>query len=611
MCGITGYLSYAPQPVHHPTLQRMTDQLAHRGPDGEGFWINEKQSLGFGHRRLSIIDLSDRGRQPMHYGNGRYTITFNGEIYNYLELKAELEQKGYVFSSDSDTEVLLALYADRGPECLQAIDGMFAFALWDAREEQLFCARDRFGEKPFFYAQNSSRFVFGSEMKALFASGLVRPEVRRDKLFQYLVYDTVQSVQAPEATFFKDVFQLRPAHYLVVNREGQLRETRYWSVDRAPCRDNLDTAAEKVQDLLKQSISRRLRSDVPVGSSLSGGLDSSAIVLLIDAIKGQGQMQRTFSARFQNFAKDEGAYMQAVIDRCRVEPHFTWPDEGVLADQIDRIFWHQEEPFGSASIVVQDQVMALARENGTIVLLDGQGPDEMLGGYHFFYFKYYLKDLYRSNRAKFETERRAFEEITGIKVNADLELAFRAAFPSLVNRVKGLPKKAAPFLYPKISGLHPSMWPFLYTTPDPYVQRDSVSDQLKLATFDMGLPTLLRFADRNSMAHSVEVRLPYLSHELAEYLFSLPIEMKLFQGWTKYILRKAMAPLLPGKIAWRRDKIGYEPPQQRWLESEPMKEKVRQAIALLQQENILRKPVKGLEWRYLMAAGLLNFAKRF
>ncbi|MBV6425577.1 MAG: Asparagine synthetase [glutamine-hydrolyzing] 3 [Haliscomenobacter sp.] len=611
MCGITGYFSYNAQPVQRPILQRMTDQLAHRGPDGEGFWIDEKQSLGFGHRRLSIIDLSDRGRQPMHYGNGRYTITFNGEIYNYLELKAELEQKGYVFSSDSDTEVLLALYADRGPECLQAIDGMFAFALWDAREEQLFCARDRFGEKPFFYAHNSSRFVFGSEMKALFASGLVRPEVRRDKLFQYLVYDTVQSVQAPEATFFKDIFQLRPAHYLIVNREGQLRETRYWSVDRAPCQDNLDTAAEKVQDLLKLSISRRLRSDVPVGSSLSGGLDSSAIVLLIDAIKGQDQVQRTFSARFQNFAKDEGAYMQAVIDRCRVEPHFTWPDEGVLTDQIDRIFWHQEEPFGSASIVVQDQVMALARENGTIVLLDGQGPDEMLGGYHFFYFKYYLKDLYRSDRTKFETERRAFEEITGIKVSADLELAFRAAFPTLVNRVKGLPKKAAPFLYPKISGLHPSMWPYLYTTPDPYVQRDSVSDQLKLATFDMGLPALLRFADRNSMAHSVEVRLPYLSHELAEYLFSLPIEMKLFQGWTKYILRKAMAPLLPDMIAWRRDKIGYEPPQQRWLESAPMKEKVRQAITLLQQENILRKPVKGLEWRYLMAAGLLNFAKRF
>lgn len=611
MCGIAGYFTFNAPPVQLPILQRMTDQLAHRGPDGEGFWINDKQSLGFGHRRLSIIDLSDRGRQPMHYGNGRYTITFNGEIYNYLELKAELEQKGYPFSSDSDTEVLLALYADRGPECLQAIDGMFAFALWDALEERLFCARDRFGEKPFFYAHNSSRFVFGSEMKALFASGLVRPEVRRDKLFQYLVYDTVQSVQAPEATFFKDIFQLRPAHYLIVTRDGQLRETRYWSIDRAPCQDDLDTAAEKVQDLLKQSISRRLRSDVPVGSSLSGGLDSSAIVMLIDALKGKEQVQRTFSARFQNFAKDEGAYMQAVIDRCRVEPHFTWPDEGVLADQFHRIFWHQEEPFGSASIVVQDQVMALARENGTIVLLDGQGPDEMLGGYHFFYFKYYLKDLYRSDRTNFETERRAFEEITGIKVKADLELAFRAAFPTLVNRVKGLPKKAAPFLYPKISGLHPSMWPLLYTTPDPYVQRDSVSDQLKLATFEMGLPALLRFADRNSMAHSVEVRLPYLSHELAEYLFSLPIEMKLFQGWTKYILRKAMTPLLPEKIAWRRDKIGYEPPQQRWLESEPMQAKVRDSIRLLQQEKILRKPVKSLEWRYLMAAGLLNFAKGF
>lgn len=611
MCGINGYMTFDGQPVSELILQRMATQLRHRGPDGEGFWINGQKNLGFGHRRLSIIDLSERGRQPMHYGNGRYTITFNGEIYNYLELKAELEQKGFAFASDSDTEVLLALYADRGVECLQAVDGMFAFALWDAQEERLFCARDRFGEKPFFYSGNGSRFVFGSEMKALFASGMVHPEVRRDMLFQYLVYDAVQSVHVPEATFFEGVYQLRPAHYMIVNRDGQIHENCYWKVDKDPCRDDLDTAAEKVRLLLKESIRRRLRSDVPVGSSLSGGLDSSAIVMLIDAIKGRDQVQRTFSARFRNFAKDEGQYMQAVIDRCRVEPHFTWPDEGVLADQVERIFWHQEEPFGSASIVVQDQVMALARENGTIVLLDGQGPDEMLGGYHFFYFKYYLKDLYRSDRAKFEAERRAFQEITGIRVKAGPELAFRAAFPGLVNLVKGLPKKIAPFAFPEIAGLHPGMWSYLYTTPDPYIQRDTVSGQLKLATFEMGLPSLLRFADRNSMAHSVEVRLPYLSHELAEYLFSLPIEMKLNQGWTKYILRKAMESLLPEQITWRKDKIGYEPPQKHWLQSARMQEKIDDALDTLREEKVVLRPTKGMEWRYLMAAELIRFARKF
>jgi len=611
MCGIAGYLSMGPVPVTIDKLHAMADIMQHRGPDGSGFWIGEGRNIGLAHRRLSIIDLSERGAQPMHFAEGRYTITFNGEIYNYLEVRAVLEKNGVQFRTETDTEVVLAAFAEKGPACLQDFDGMFAFAIWDAVERRLFCARDRFGEKPFFYIHTPGIFAFASEMKALFASCFVRPTPDMDALVRYLAYNTIVSSSHPDQTSYEGVLQLKPAHYCIVSAKGERQEFCYWRIGGQRSHDTEEVAAEKVFHLLKQSVARRRRADVPVGSSLSGGLDSSSIVLLIDQLKGEAQTQNTFSARFANFEKDEGKYMEAVIERCRVSPHFTWPGPDELANRLEKIFWHQEEPFGSASIVVQDQVMALARQHGTIVLLDGQGPDEMLGGYFYFYTKYYLRDLYRRDRAAFHRERAALQKVTGLDTGAGPLMAFRAFFPGVSNEVKGWAKKAALLVNPEATSLQPDLWRRALSLDDPFRQSDTVEGQLFQASFSDSLPQLLRFADRNSMAHSLEVRLPYLERELAEYLFSLPIEMKLHGGWTKYILRKAMEPLLPSEITWRRDKIGYEPPQQRWLEHPILKEKLADAINLLKQEKIIRKPVAQCAWRYLMVAEQLRFIKAF
>ena len=341
MCGIVGKLSFD-KSIQLRDLKIMTNALLHRGPDGEGHWINKTREIGFGHRRLAIIDLSEEAKQPMHFANSRYTLTFNGEIYNYIELKENLKKKGIKFKSNSDTEVLLALYDEKKEECLQDLDGMFAFAIWDEQEKTLFCARDRFGEKPFFFYKDSDKFVFGSEMKALWAYGIPRIP-NREQVFNYLGYGLVTNPQKKSDTFFKDIYRLEPAHYLIIKKDGKLTKKQYWDIDLNKKLDiSLEQATEKFYELLETSIQRRLRSDVPVGSSLSGGLDSSTIVTIIDKLKGKNQIQKTFSARFANFEKDEGEYMQAVINACNVEPHFTWLEADELLSQIDKVFYHQK-----------------------------------------------------------------------------------------------------------------------------------------------------------------------------------------------------------------------------------------------------------------------------
>jgi asparagine synthase (glutamine-hydrolysing) len=283
MCGIAGIVNPGGG-VSTVLLKQVTDAVAHRGPDGEGFWVNSDGTVGFGHRRLAIIDLSDDGRQPLHCMDGRYTLTFNGEIYNYIEIRSDLEAKGYSFKSSSDTEVLLALYHDKQEECLGDLDGMFAFAIWDAKEEKLFCARDRFGEKPFYYAVHEGGLYFASEMKALWAAGVPR-SIDHRLVFNYLEHGATFDPDDGSATFFCGIQKLPASHFFVVTPERPVPEpVRYWDLDytRINSAINEDSAVEKVRELVVRSVERRLRSDVRVGSSLSGGLDSSVVVYVID-----------------------------------------------------------------------------------------------------------------------------------------------------------------------------------------------------------------------------------------------------------------------------------------------------------------------------------------
>ena len=417
MCGIAGILNFNRSKVLHDDLQKITDVIAHRGPDGEGHWINENKNVGFGHRRLSIIDLTDSGKQPMHYASGRYTITFNGEIYNYIELRELLKTKGYIFLSNSDTEVLLAMYDWKKEHCLSFLDGMFAFAIWDENEQSLFCARDRFGEKPFYYSlENGKEFCFASEMKALWAHGISK-ENDNKVLDNYLKTGSAIFAEDATKTFYAKIKQLDSGHYLIINNKMELLTKCYYHLDHIQLNKNikLTDAIEEFKQLFLESIKLRLRSDVSVGSSLSGGLDSSSIVMLIDSLKDSMINQHTFSARFDGFVRDEGVQMHQVLNKCKnVVPHEVWPQEQEFQEIIDKIIFHQEEPFGSSSVFAQWKVMELAKKNGTVVLLDGQGADEYLAGYLPFYGLYF-KQLFFTNKKKYQYEKAAYFKLRGIE----------------------------------------------------------------------------------------------------------------------------------------------------------------------------------------------------
>ena len=412
MCGIAGIISADSAEINNDSLKRMTDALAHRGPDGDGHWISTNNKVGLGHRRLSIIDLSNEADQPMHYMN-RYSIVFNGEIYNYIELRSTLLKNGYSFSTSSDTEVLIAYYDWKKKDCLKDLDGMFAFAIYDNKENKLFCARDRFGEKPFYYHYKKDKgFYFASEMKALWAFG-VEKQVNESFIYNYISNGNIVDPLQPTHTFYKNIVNLQPASYLEVDINNlQVEINKYWDIDighRSELK-SLDDIQSQFYALLEESINRRLRSDVPVGSSLSGGLDSSLIVCMINKLNDGKINQNTFSARFPDFKKDEGKYMDMVINKTNVSPHFVFPDPAGFIYNIEKLFYHQEEPFGSASIYAQYCVMQLAKEKNVTVLLDGQGADEILAGYHA-YFPVYLNETRKQDKKTYKLEKAAYEEM--------------------------------------------------------------------------------------------------------------------------------------------------------------------------------------------------------
>lgn len=570
MCGIAGIFRSNKGVVLENELKRMTDAISHRGPDGEGHWMNG--NIGFGHRRLSIIDLSDNARQPMHYANGRYSITYNGEIYNYLELRAELKTKGFTFKSNSDTEVLLALFEQKGYEMLSDLDGMFAFAIWDDHEKTLFCARDRFGEKPFYYAIKGDEFYFCSEMKGLWAVG-VNNEIDTEMAEHYMLTGRVTRNENV-STFYKGIKQLEAAHYMIVKEGKEPLFCRYYEINTEKQESFSDEEAiVKFMEIFTNSVNLRLRSDVTVGSSLSGGLDSSSIVMMIDKLKNDGVKQNTFSARFKDFSKDEGEHIHQVIKACKnVIGHEVYPDSNEMQTVFEKIKFHQEEPFVSASIFAQWKVMELAKQQQVIVLLDGQGADEYLAGY-LPYYRTYFNQLYFTNKKKYKSELASYNRLRN---NSAVSVEEQETLRMKIGRVKRT----------------------ILNQPLPY-DSNSLSMELKSHMQSFGLKELLRYADRNAMAHSREVRLPFLSHHLVNLVFSMPDHLKLRNGFTKYILRRSMESILPRSITWRVDKIGYEPPQNSWLANEFWISKIESGKKI--QKVYFGKNVKQQsDWNYLM-----------
>lgn len=616
-------------------LQQMTNALQHRGPDGEGFWINPSGMAGFGHRRLSIIDLSDAAAQPMHSNLTpsiheeeaipRYTIVHNGEIYNYIELKEELRKKGYSFHSQSDTEVILAAYDCWKDECTDRFDGMFAFAIWDEQEKKLFAARDRFGEKPFFYYFNKEQFVFGSEMKALWAAGIERTPNQK-MVFNFITIGYTDNPGKPEETFFENICKLPAATSLTYNARGhELVLEKYWDIDPGEEDKKIsDTdALEQFHHLFNTSVKRRLRSDVSLGTSLSGGLDSSSIIAAINELQtiipaANGNKPRTFTAIFPGFSKDESAYAKQAADQFNLQ-QFTVPVsvDGLLNDWA-KLSYHQEEPFGSAGIYAQYKVFELAGQHHVKVLLDGQGADETLAGYHK-YYKWYWQELFRRGKLMRSKELKAAGK-TGVQEKFGFKNIIAAYFPDFATVVlehqyllKAIKHEDLAKDFVKLQSKEA-----YYTTPTNF----NLNGALYFNTCIHGLEELLRYADRNSMAHGREVRLPFLNHELVEFIFSLPAHFKIRQGWTKWLLRKTMEKKLPVGITWRKEKVGFEPPQAEWMQNKKLQEMVHESRKKLVQEKILAssvldKPIRALsshaaenyDWRYLAVAAYLQGIK--
>ena len=606
MCGISGILSYKNK-VEINQLKNMTDELIHRGPDGEGQWINKEANIGLGHRRLSIIDLSDAGAQPMQYASSRYSVTFNGELYNYIELKQELISKGYQFKTETDTEVLLALYDAEKENCLNKIDGMFAFAIWDEKEQALFCARDRFGEKPFFYFQDKDKFVFASEIKALWKIG-INKQIKNNFVYNYLLFGTIEDINRSNETIYKDIFKLEPATFIKIDLNGKIFKKKYWDIDFSNINNSIkiDEAKEEFLSLFTNSIKNRLRSDVPVGSSLSGGLDSSSIVCIIDKIKGNKQEQKTFSARFKNFEKDEGYFIKKVLEnRKNIKSFDVYPDEKSLIENWQKIVHHQDEPFGSFSIAAQYEVMQLAKQNGVTVLLDGQGADELMAGYHT-YFDTYYSYLQKHNKKLFNSDLIAYKKLFGKDYsNITLKDKIRQKNEKIYSLISKQRRKILSVKAEYFVGINSEIVKQNKQRKPPIAQFNTLKEHLYYSTFTKGLSELLRYADRNSMAHSVEVRLPFLNHKLVEFIFSLPEDMLINNAWTKYILRYSMQEILPKEITWRKDKIGYEPPQNKWIENDFFKSEINDAKNRLLQNKLITKTYDKLDWKYLMLSSYL------
>jgi asparagine synthase (glutamine-hydrolysing) len=549
MCGLCGVVALN-RPPERETVEQVLDGLAHRGPDGRGVLAEEGVCLG--HLRLAIIDLSDDGLQPMASADGRLQLLHNGEIYNYLELRSELEAKGRRFRTQTDTEVLLAAYEEWGERCVERFNGMWAFALWDTERRTLFCSRDRFGVKPFYYRLDGSRFAFASEPWVLRGPS---PRANLSAVRDYLEQGYLDQ---GDETFFAGVRRLPPAHSLTFG-PGGLRIRRYWSLSaREPPRDPVEAVRETFLDAVRL----QLRSDVPVGTALSGGIDSSSIAV---GVARQGhERQETVTAYFEDAGFDERPYARAVVDRTGAESHWVSFGADDLVDNLPAIVRAQGEPFGSTSICAGWYVMREARRAGLTVMLDGQGGDEVFGGYRAF-FGYRLSDLLRQGAVReAAAELAAFGSVNGPRwaavavVNPHVPERFRLAARS---RLRGSSTLTAPELravQPLVSG--PCV-PMGNGTAFP----DRFRRQLELVLTRRGLPELLRYEDRNSMAHSIEARVPLLDHRLVELAFSLPGDELIRRGETKSVLRRALGDLLPPEVRHRRDKLGFVTPEGRFL----------------------------------------------
>lgn len=571
MCGICGIVDFKQHPVQEPPIRSMMAAMKHRGPDDEGVFVDNNVGLGF--VRLSILDLSPSGHQPMISRDGRYVLIYNGEIFNYVELRHELQQKGHVFTTQTDTEVVLAAYREWAEECLPRFNGMWAFVIYDRQNKSVFVSRDRYGIKPFYYYTDDNCFIFASELPALLKACPKRPNANLQSVFDYLVFNRTDQT---EATFFQVIKKLQHGCNMFI--ESQVGNPKIHIKPWYQLRQNVQAAtpfrsSEEFCQLFSDSVALRLRSDVPVGVCLSGGLDSSSIVsvLLQDH---QKKDLHTFSAVYgKGQSSDETEHILQYAAALK-NMHFTTPDALNLYNDLDRFVAAHGEPIPSTAPYAQFKVMELARSN-VVVTLDGQGADEMLAGYHYF-FGYYFKDLLQHGHLpRLLTEIGHYlikhQSLFGIQTFAYFLLPAKWRTRTRVSE-KG-------YLSPDFSDAFSSQNAIAGTLYSAATLHDALLDH-----FEYKLEHLLKWEDRNSMWFSLEARVPFLDHRLVEKTLALPGDQVIHHGMTKYILRQAMQGVLPEKIRQRRDKIGFDTPQDEWFRVPPFQKFIKE---LLESESLI------------------------
>ncbi len=574
MCGLFASVGFAPDPDR-------IDRVAHRGPDGLGWEVFPSPAgpVALGHRRLAIIDTSDAGLQPLADLSGRFQILLNGEIYNYIELRQELRDKGRVFSTATDTEVLLQAYIEWGEQALDRLVGMFAVIILDRKEQRLFAARDRYGIKPLYITSNAQGLALASEIKQLIGLAPVTHRVNEARLRDFLIYGMQDHT---EETLFDGVSQIRGGECLSLDLSTSRIQPiirRWYHIPEIDVRImQPEGAAESVNALLEESVRLHLRSDVQVGSCLSGGLDSSTLVAMVSEMLTDPEERRRFatvSAVYPGTSVDEGAYAQAISDATGFKACRLTPDPAMLRDHLDSIVHVQDEPFGSTSILSQWSVFKEAKANGIKVMLDGQGADEHLAGYHWMTARR-LVDLLLQGRLL--TLAGTLSDRSSLRI--DLGGLVRQLLPhGLRARLRGVHRDVAE------GGWLTSTGQPLISAESTAASRFGWSDvqsldaQCRLLTHATNLPMLLHWEDRNSMAHGIEARVPFLDHRLVEFSLRLSADNKFDKGLTKRVLRDAMKGRLPHKVLARRDKLGFATPESDWMRG-PLRDVVHEGVEL-------------------------------
>jgi asparagine synthase (glutamine-hydrolysing) len=593
MCGITGILDLNKAQINLESLKAMNKAIAHRGPDGDGFWVHCGGFLGFGHRRLSILDLTNNGSQPMHYADSKLTITFNGEIFNFIELREELEGYGYKFNSDSDTEVVLASYYKWGIDCLSRFNGMWAFAIWDEQEQSLFLARDHFGIKPLYYMYKPNQvFVFGSETNQFkYIEGCPR-QFDYTRLVACIQNPFYQEGQGE--TIYKGIQSILPGHYILI-KDKKVEQMKWWDTYNYPVQvsKEYNEQVEQFKSLFFDSCKLRLRSDVPIASALSGGLDSSSVYCTlyhllkhkhINAERMPEEWQKAFVGIFPDTEQDETNYAKMVIKHVNGAGVFVDQNFSNLADDIVT-YTQKLDTIYSTPIHVMAKVYESMRNNGIIVSMDGHGVDEMMYGYPWplpaviEYFKQnddtaYADDLLHIYVNLFHESNR------NVILKKQIDKGIKSSANPILKRVLGRIKNT-------IYSNQNQTSPWLHTASinittliglESMPQRLRPEIDLYKQFHQSPLPVILRNFDKASMMSGIEIRMPFMDHRLVSMVFQLPIQSKLGGGYTKRILRDSMKGILPEDIRTRTNKIGFLAPLKEWMDH-PLKNFVLDTVS--------------------------------